>query len=115
MFFLCLAVQGRSPEDARPFFTDSCKGTSEQSHGVVDLNSDALVGVPTHYQYNGTYAYMLTPTVSPPSTDSVLEWLALEEKGRAKNDLPSIHSYTSISLFCFQNGNMFRLRDEDIK
>ncbi|XP_010674733.1 DNA polymerase zeta catalytic subunit isoform X5 [Beta vulgaris subsp. vulgaris] len=74
------SVQSGSPEDVHPFFTDSCVDVLEKPLGYVDFCQDALMGVPTHYQNDGSCAYLLTPAVSPPSTDSVLKWLALEEK-----------------------------------
>ncbi|XP_021851160.2 DNA polymerase zeta catalytic subunit isoform X3 [Spinacia oleracea] len=76
------SVQSGDPKDVRPFFTDSYKGVSEESNGFGDFCQDSLIGVPIHYLNDGSYSYMLTPAVSPPSVDSVLEWLALEEKGR---------------------------------
>lgn len=82
--FFSLAVQSGDPKDVRPFFTDSYKGVSEESNGFGDFCQDSLIGVPIHYLNDGSYSYMLTPAVSPPSVDSVLEWLALEEKGRGK-------------------------------
>lgn len=77
------SVQGGSAEDVGPFFTDTCKVVSEKPHGCGDSCHDALMGVPTHYQNDGSYAYLLTPAVSPPSIDSVLKWLALEEREHA--------------------------------
>ncbi|XP_021772931.1 DNA polymerase zeta catalytic subunit-like [Chenopodium quinoa] len=71
------SVQGGVPEDVHPFFTDSSKSVSQESHGFG-------IGVPTHYYNDGSYAYLLTPAVSPPSVDSVFNWLALEEKERTR-------------------------------
>lgn len=39
-------------------------------------NQEAVMGVPVHYQNDGSHLYMLTPVWSPPSVESVRSWLS---------------------------------------
>lgn len=39
------------------------------------------MGVPTYFQNDGSYLYMLTPAISPPSTDGVKRWLLQDGTG----------------------------------
>lgn len=41
---------------------------------------EAAIGVPTHYQNDGSYLYLLTPTVSPPPAENVIRWLSTGNK-----------------------------------
>uniref|UniRef100_A0A2N9HM40 DNA polymerase n=1 Tax=Fagus sylvatica TaxID=28930 RepID=A0A2N9HM40_FAGSY len=61
---------------------------------ISDSNSDQVViGVPTHCQNDGSYLYLLTPVLSPPSTDSVYRWLLCDEKGApGGNNVASVDS-----------------------
>ena len=72
-------------DDFLPFFEGDCREEKElmDKHArISDSNSDQVViGVPTHCQNDGSYLYLLTPVLSPPSTDSVYRWLLCDEKG----------------------------------
>ncbi|OMO68819.1 hypothetical protein CCACVL1_19807 [Corchorus capsularis] len=68
----------------------NCQGTSGhceeeiQNKSLVNNNSnlhqEAVLGIPTHYQNDGSLLYLLTPVFSPPSADSVYRWLSCDDK-----------------------------------
>ncbi|KAG5521159.1 hypothetical protein RHGRI_033645 [Rhododendron griersonianum] len=72
-------VQRKLVDEILPFFESNCLKDGEvqkKSSTNNDLDPQKrVVGVPTHYQNDGSYLYMLTPVVSPPSADSVSRWL----------------------------------------
>ncbi|KAL9233295.1 hypothetical protein vseg_008315 [Gypsophila vaccaria] len=80
-------VHGQSLEDVPPFFGDSSDDYSKRMRGCVDFFQKSSLGIPTHYQNDGSFAYLLTPAISPPSVGSVLNWLTNKEKV-LKNPLP---------------------------
>ncbi|CAN6686143.1 unnamed protein product [Malus baccata var. baccata] len=47
-----------------------------------------LLSVPTHYQTDGSYLYLLTPATSPPSAEKVNRWLSSDEKDDVPPTLP---------------------------
>lgn len=57
--------------------------SQNKSMRVSDSTSqqEAAVGVPTHYQNDGSYFYLLTPVVSPPPAENVIRWLSTGNKG----------------------------------
>ncbi|GMY18883.1 DNA polymerase zeta catalytic subunit-like [Fagus crenata] len=79
---------------------DNFGGSSEEKElmdkhaRINDSNSDQFViGVPTHCQNDGSYLYLLTLVLSPPSTDSVYRWLLCDEKGSpGGNNVASVDS-----------------------
>uniref|UniRef100_A0A2N9I954 DNA polymerase n=1 Tax=Fagus sylvatica TaxID=28930 RepID=A0A2N9I954_FAGSY len=88
---------GRVLDDFLPFFEGECREEKElmDKHArISDSNSDQVViGVPTHCQNDGSYLYLLTPVLSPPSTDSVYRWLLCDEKGApGGNNVASVDS-----------------------
>lgn len=72
-------------DDFLPFFYGDCQEVKEDMDKPgrnIDSNSNQVViGVPTHCQNDGSYLYLLTSVVSPPSADSVYRWLSCEDKG----------------------------------
>lgn len=46
-------------------------------------HQEAVIGVPTHCQNDGSFSYLLTPVISPPSAENVKRWLSSGEKGNA--------------------------------
>ncbi|TYI16304.1 hypothetical protein ES332_A08G245600v1 [Gossypium tomentosum] len=61
--------------------------TESQNNFIENKNSkfqEAALGVPTHYQNDGSFLYLLTPVFSPPSADSVYGWLSCVDKGASK-------------------------------
>lgn len=75
-------------DDISPFFEGNCREAKEvmDSHARISgSDSDQFVmGIPTHCQNDGSYLYLLTPVLSPPSTDSVYRWLSYDDKGALK-------------------------------
>ncbi|GFY91942.1 recovery protein 3 [Actinidia rufa] len=73
-----------------PFFEDDClkdgdvQKTSSRDNGL-DHQHNRVMGVPAHYQNDGSYLYMLTPVFSPPSSDSVSRWLLHDDSGKNPN------------------------------
>lgn len=51
------------------------RASSSSSH------QEAVLGVPTHYQNDGSLLYLLTPVISPPSAGNVKRWLSSGDKG----------------------------------
>ncbi|KAK2976052.1 hypothetical protein RJ640_024780, partial [Escallonia rubra] len=80
------SVQDKVLDDFVPFFVEDCqKGKDVQyvRHRVDDLDyhQGRVMGIPTHYQADGSCQYMLTPVFCPPSSDSVHRWLLHEGTG----------------------------------
>ncbi|XP_068662058.1 DNA polymerase zeta catalytic subunit isoform X2 [Aristolochia californica] len=73
MYLRC--SEGREAEDI-PLFFESC-GTKEDET-IPSFGHERVLGCPTHYQNDGSLSYLLTPAVTPPSSDSVHQWLSLE-------------------------------------
>lgn len=79
------SFQGTSADDLLPFFERHCLeeeqlpcvGPRKSEH--VD-NHEAVMGVPVLYQNDGSFLYMLTPVMSPPSRQSVDRWLSSDCK-----------------------------------
>ncbi|XP_038703838.1 DNA polymerase zeta catalytic subunit isoform X2 [Tripterygium wilfordii] len=46
-----------------------------------NICQEALMGVPTHYQNDGSLLYLLTPVILPPSVDRVCRWLMHDGEG----------------------------------
>ncbi|RVX18707.1 DNA polymerase zeta catalytic subunit [Vitis vinifera] len=46
------------------------------------------MGVPTHYQNDGSFLYLLTPVFSPPSADCVHRWLLHDDTDTSAEPLP---------------------------
>lgn len=86
-----MSLQGRSADDLLPFFERNyleevqLPCVSPRKCGLVD-NHEAVMGVPVLYQNDGSYIYMLTPVMSPPSRQSVDRWLSSD----CKIDSPSL-------------------------
>ena len=40
------------------------------------LQQDSAIGVPVHYQNDGSFLYLLSPVVSPPLAEKVKRWLS---------------------------------------
>ncbi|XP_043708383.1 DNA polymerase zeta catalytic subunit isoform X3 [Telopea speciosissima] len=64
-----------------PFFVGNYQEEKEahhKSYGNTELNihQETVLGVPTHYQNDGSFLYLLTPIFSPPPVDSVHKWLS---------------------------------------
>lgn len=73
-------------DDFLPFFEGFCQEEEEamdkcarECHSTSD---QAVMGIPTHFQNDGSYLYILTPAFSPPAADSVYRWLSCYDKGK---------------------------------
>lgn len=68
-------------DDCLPFFTDNrqkeqnCQNVGMTDSGIT-LQQEAAIGVPTVYQNDGSYLYILSPIILPPTADSVKKWLS---------------------------------------
>ena len=63
-------------DDILPFFDGDCQEVKVMDgHARISgCNSDHFVlGILTHGQNDGSYLYLLTPVLSPPSIDSVTD------------------------------------------
>ncbi|KAK9161490.1 hypothetical protein Syun_007831 [Stephania yunnanensis] len=73
---------GTSTKDADvipPFFMEGVKVEKhhyEHESEVFPFHHETVLGVPTHYQNDGSFAYLLTTVFSPPTLDSVKDWLS---------------------------------------
>ncbi|XP_048236258.1 DNA polymerase zeta catalytic subunit isoform X2 [Ricinus communis] len=68
-----------------PFFEGDCQEKKVvQNKALPNTNSndqqEAIMGVPTHYQNDGSLLYLLTPIYSPPSADCVYRWLRCDNE-----------------------------------
>ncbi|KAK8698089.1 hypothetical protein V6N13_114220 [Hibiscus sabdariffa] len=80
-------TSGRAMDEILPFFSQEREEKESQNNIVGNNNcksQKAALGVPTHYQNDGSFLYQLTPVFSPPSVDSVYEWLSCVDKGTSK-------------------------------
>ncbi|CAK9168020.1 unnamed protein product [Ilex paraguariensis] len=76
--------QGGVVNESLPFFVGDWleeKDVQNTGHRTTFLNhhQKPVMGVPTHYQNDGSYLYMLTPVLSPPSMDIINRWLLLDD------------------------------------
>lgn len=71
-------------DDLLPFFLPRDKKDIFEDYGSSSLK-EAVMGVPIHYRNDGSFMYILTHVKSPPSTDSVRQWLSSEQRGDNQN------------------------------
>ncbi|XP_042518598.1 DNA polymerase zeta catalytic subunit [Macadamia integrifolia] len=81
-----LDVKGVDENELLPFFVDNYQEEKEANHKSyrnteLNLHQETVLGVPTHYQNDGSFLYLLTPIFSPPSVDSVHKWLLYNVTG----------------------------------
>ncbi|KAJ9131444.1 hypothetical protein P3X46_035102 [Hevea brasiliensis] len=77
---------GNALEEFLPFFEgDFQEEKVVQNEPLPDVDSnvrqESVLGVPTHYQNDGSLLYLLTPVYLPPSVDCVCRWLACDHEG----------------------------------
>nr|XP_016515146.1 PREDICTED: DNA polymerase zeta catalytic subunit-like isoform X1 [Nicotiana tabacum] len=76
-------AQDRGLDECSPFFEGKCLvgekicSTSSGTRNYIHCQ-DNMLGVPIHYQNDGSYLYMLTPVYSPPRSECVQQWLSLD-------------------------------------
>ncbi|KAM5561236.1 DNA polymerase zeta catalytic subunit [Rosa sericea] len=89
-----------SLDDILPFFVRDCQNETDIENNCVrnresHSQQESALGVPTHYQADGSCLYLLTPAISPPSAKNVYRWLSRGDKGYsasltgAQNSLPN--------------------------
>ncbi|WMV11977.1 hypothetical protein MTR67_005362 [Solanum verrucosum] len=87
-------AQDRGLDECPPFFEGNCLVGEQISSANCGTSNyvpcqDNLLGVPVHYQNDGSYLYMLTPVYSPPRSESVRRWLSLDCADSSKMDVVS--------------------------
>ncbi|KAF8394525.1 hypothetical protein HHK36_020735 [Tetracentron sinense] len=80
------ASLGRDADEFLPFFVDNCQEEKEVKYNFYkddgfNSHREAVMGVPTHYQNDGSFLYLLTPIFSPPSVGCVNKWLLHDDTG----------------------------------
>ena len=63
-------------DDILPFFDGDCREAKVMDSHARISGSDSdhfVLGILTHCQNDGSYLYLLTPILSPPSIDSVTD------------------------------------------
>ena len=80
---ITLISPGRALDDLLPFFLDRDKNDIFEEHGYS--SKEAAMGVPIHYRNDGSFMYILTPVNSPPSKNSVRQWLTSGQGGDNQN------------------------------
>ncbi|GMI88783.1 recovery protein 3 [Hibiscus trionum] len=98
-------TSGRAMDEILPFFLQEIEEKESQNNIVGNNNSksqEAALGVPTHYQNDGSFLYQLTPVFSPPSADSVYGWLSCVDKGTSEqsNELSAVSPPLTGSFEC---------------
>ncbi|KAJ8511067.1 hypothetical protein OPV22_001501 [Ensete ventricosum] len=75
--------------DLLPFFGRDfeLKKSYQSSHDMGSHGNfqESALGIPTHFQNDGSVLYLLTHETSPPSVDSVYQWLLQVERQRCSN------------------------------
>lgn len=94
---ITLISPGRALDDLLPFFLDRDKNDIFEDHGYSSPK-EAAMGVPIHYRNDGSFMYILTPVNSPPSTDSVRQWVTTAQGGDNQNSTGHILFFF---FFCF--------------
>ncbi|XP_050223350.1 DNA polymerase zeta catalytic subunit [Mercurialis annua] len=88
-------TSGNSFDELLPFFEGECQEKKEVQNFVLPASDSnvlqkTIMGVPTHYQNDGSLLYLLTPVYSPPSADCVSRWLGcIDEDAIGKTDVQS--------------------------
>ncbi|GAB2277490.1 hypothetical protein Dimus_012197 [Dionaea muscipula] len=77
--------------------TSQTSGREENDYDQVNGNRNPSIRSWNFHQNDGTYCCMLTPALSPPSIDSVHQWLSLQENGAI------LETYYCIFVFIILN------------
>ncbi|KAL2536841.1 DNA polymerase zeta catalytic subunit [Forsythia ovata] len=100
--------QGRVTEECLPFFMGN--GIDEKELDVSSRKNDhvncpeSIMGVPIHYQNDGSYLYILTPALSPPLAECIHGWMSLDgsdiprQKVAALSPLPPCSKSSLVDL-----------------
>lgn len=85
------SVQGTILDEFIPFFVGDCqeeKKVWNKCYNDLNNHQEVGMGVPTHYQNDGSFLYLLTPVFSPPSADCVHRWLLHDDTDTSAEPLP---------------------------
>lgn len=88
IFFLFTAA-GPGSNNVLPFFNIESNDKEENKYFAEEQHEGAqqtTLGVPTHFENNGSVLYLLTRAFLPPSPESVSNWLVQEGEQNIKND-----------------------------
>ncbi|KAG0496633.1 hypothetical protein HPP92_001324 [Vanilla planifolia] len=72
-----LSDKQRWMDDIEPFFPRISQWLNSHEENIT-LERDSLLGIPTHFQNDGSVLYLLTHALSPPTINSVNDWLSRE-------------------------------------
>ncbi|XXG54196.1 hypothetical protein AAC387_Pa03g2142 [Persea americana] len=85
--------EGSDGDDLPAFLANDCEEAKE-SHHISSKGSwghdhcqEPVLGVPTHYQNDGSFLYLLTPALVPPSLECVHQWI-LQSSEKSGMDVP---------------------------
>lgn len=84
---IIISFKGRSSDEILPFFDEDLEGWKEVQSKCLgnimcdNVHQEAVMGVPTHFQNDGSFLYLLTSVFSPPSADCVSTWLMQHAEG----------------------------------
>ncbi|KAH9328748.1 hypothetical protein KI387_000856, partial [Taxus chinensis] len=86
-------VKSREAKYLHPFFMETDQGGSLNERKCMDRDkwapchgSESVMGIPLHYENNGSVLYLLTPAQPPPSSSAVVKWLS-QLKGESLSNL----------------------------
>ncbi|CBI36804.3 unnamed protein product, partial [Vitis vinifera] len=86
-----MVFQGTILDEFIPFFVGDCqeeKKVWNKCYNDLNNHQEVGMGVPTHYQNDGSFLYLLTPVFSPPSADCVHRWLLHDDTDTSAEPLP---------------------------
>ncbi|KAM0954326.1 putative DNA-directed DNA polymerase [Dioscorea sansibarensis] len=91
--------QKQDLEDILPFFINNFTDRSQRNH---TSNEDSTLGVSVHFQNDGAALYLLSHATSPPTLDTVKQWLSEVVKhdefnqstGDLSSDMPPVPNIT---------------------
>ncbi|OVA15023.1 DNA-directed DNA polymerase [Macleaya cordata] len=78
----------RDSDGILPFFIDNCQEEKEVHRKSLNFHQETILGVPTHYQNDGSFLYLLTTVLSPPSVDCVEKWVSHQAQQNTTDDGP---------------------------
>ncbi|CAA0816819.1 DNA polymerase zeta catalytic subunit [Striga hermonthica] len=87
------SIPGDIADNYLPFFSsDRVLDGASLRKCKNDGNREPVLGVPTLFQNDGSYLFMLTPAASPPSTESVDRWLSSNSSNNISEQKPNVPS-----------------------
>lgn len=68
--------QGKVLDETPPSFMVNVQEDQGLHKNESCCDQEVVIGVPTHYLNDGSCLYLLTPAISPPSVDTIKNWLS---------------------------------------